>query len=79
MKRWEEITKHDPEVLDGLKEINDFLDPKGQMSWAYFKRNLLPGRRETVLIEKGCRGCREAKYVCFKTQLMVYLLLKKKI
>lgn len=37
------------EVLDGLKEIKDFLDPKGQMSWSYFKKNLLPGLREAVL------------------------------
>lgn len=61
-----ERMKDFPEVLDGLKEIKDFLDPKGQMSWSYFKKNLLPGLREAVLIEKGYRGTREAKYVCFK-------------
>jgi hypothetical protein len=69
----------EPELLDGLKEIKDFLDPKGQMSWGYFKNNLLPGLREAVLIEKGYRGCREAKYVCFKNQLSAYFLLRRKI
>ena len=71
-----ETMKDLPEVLDGLKEIKDLLDPKGEMSWGYFKRNLLPGLREVVLIEEGYRGCREVKYVCFKSQLMAYFLLR---
>ena len=74
-----EIMKDLPEVLDGLKEIKDFLDPKGQMSWSYFKKNLLPELRDVVLIEKGYRGCREAKYICFKTHLMVYFLKRTRI
>ena len=69
----------EPELLDGLKEIKDFLDPKGQMSWSYFKKNVLPGLRQAVLIEKGYRGTREAKYVCFKLQLMAYFLKRGRI
>ncbi len=68
-----------PEVLDGLKEIKELLDPKGQMSWSYFKKNLLPGLREAVLIEKDYRGRGEAKYICFNTHLMVYFLKRTRI
>lgn len=70
----------DSEVLDGLQEIKDFIDPKGEMSMTYFKKNLLPGLKEAILIEKkGFVKFGECRFMCFKQHLMAYLLSMKKI
>lgn len=67
------------EVLDGLQEIKNFIDPKQQMSWSYFKKRILPGLKDAVLIKKDFASLHECKYFCFKTQLIVWIHKRKKI
>lgn len=75
----EPIQSASNEILDGLKEIKNFFDPKGLMSDWYFRKHLLPGLKDAILMErKGWAKQNEKKYWCFKSQLMAYLLKLKK-
>ena len=69
------------EILDGLQEIKDFLDPKNEMSFQYFRKHLLPDLKESVLIKKGSyiwRKRQHPKYFCFKVSLMAWLIKRGK-